>query len=102
MVGEMSIDPWAKKRFQLWRITKEPPTNTPIVQYGKGNDNKITIRVVHGGNFSDFPSKSYAKTSVAYITWVNIELLDMDDFLKVWVMRLLFTDIMCPPKSIRV
>ncbi|CAH1413479.1 unnamed protein product [Lactuca virosa] len=36
------------------------------------------IRVVHGENFTDFPGKSYAKTLVAYITWVNIELLDME------------------------
>ncbi|CAI9298633.1 unnamed protein product [Lactuca saligna] len=70
--GQLGIDPWAKKRFQMWSITKEPPTTTPIVQYVKGNDYKKTIGVVHGGNFT------CVKTSVDYITLVNIEFPDME------------------------
>ncbi|CAH1427949.1 unnamed protein product [Lactuca virosa] len=55
MAGQTSTNPWEKKRFQLWSIKKESPTTTRILQYGKGNDNKIMIRVVHGGNFTVFP-----------------------------------------------
>ena len=67
-----------KPRYQLWTVSNEQPKNTPIVEYGKGNDKRFTIRVVHGGFFTDYLGKAYEKTKVHFINFVNIDLLDMD------------------------
>ncbi|CAH1435802.1 unnamed protein product [Lactuca virosa] len=78
MATNMNVDQWAKLRYQLWTVSSEQPKNTPIVEYGKGNDKRFTIRVVHGGYFTDYPGKAYEKTKVHFITFINIDLLDMD------------------------
>ncbi|CAH1440544.1 unnamed protein product [Lactuca virosa] len=49
MERKMNADPWANSRFQLWSVSSEPPKNTPLVEYGKANDRRFTIRVVHDG-----------------------------------------------------
>ncbi|CAI9303253.1 unnamed protein product [Lactuca saligna] len=78
MARNMNVDPWAKSRYQLWIVTSEEPKNTPLVEYGKGNKKRFTIRVVHGGYFTDYPGKASQKTKVNFITFVDIDLLDMD------------------------
>ncbi|CAH1439023.1 unnamed protein product [Lactuca virosa] len=57
MARNMNLDPWAKPRYQLWTVTSEEPKNTPLVEYGKGNDKRFTIRVVHCGYFTDYPEE---------------------------------------------
>ncbi|CAH1418213.1 unnamed protein product [Lactuca virosa] len=78
METKMNADPWENPRFQLWSVSSEPPKNTPLVEYGKANDKRFTIRVVHGGFFTDYPGKSYQKTKVNFISFVNIDLLNME------------------------
>ncbi|CAH1421793.1 unnamed protein product [Lactuca virosa] len=78
METKMNADPRANPRFQLWSVSSEPPKNTPLVEYGKANDRRFTIRVVHGGYFTDYTGKSYEKTKVHFITFVNIHLLNME------------------------
>ncbi|CAH1452399.1 unnamed protein product [Lactuca virosa] len=78
METKMNADPWANPRFQLWSVSSEPPQNTPLVEYGKANDKRFTIRVVHGGFFTDYPGKSYQTTKVNFISYVNIDLLNME------------------------
>ncbi|CAH1415187.1 unnamed protein product [Lactuca virosa] len=78
MATNMNIDPCAKPRLQLWSISSEQPKKPPTVEYGKGNDKRFTIRVVHGKYFTDYPGKSYEKTKVHFITFVNIDLLNME------------------------
>ncbi|CAI9261683.1 unnamed protein product [Lactuca saligna] len=74
----MNADPWARPKFNLWSVSAEPPKNKPVVEYGKENDKHFTIRVVHGGFFTDYPSKAYQQTKVHFISHVNIDLLDME------------------------
>ncbi|CAH1452717.1 unnamed protein product [Lactuca virosa] len=74
----MNADPWARPNFNLWSVSVEPPKNTPVVEYRKANDKLFTIRVVHGGFFTDYPGKAYQQTKVHFISHVNIDLLDME------------------------
>ncbi|CAH1421045.1 unnamed protein product [Lactuca virosa] len=69
METKMNADPWANLRFQLWSVSSEPPKNTPLVEYGKANDKRFTIRVVHGGFFTDYPEHRMATVDdgIAYI-----------------------------------
>lgn len=74
----MNADPWTRPKFNLWSVSAEPPKNKPVVEYGKANDKRFTIRVVHGGFFTDYPGKAYQQTKVHFISHVNIDLLDME------------------------
>ena len=78
METKINVDPWANPRFQLWSVSSEPPKNTPLVEYGKANNRRFTIRVVHGGFFTDYPCQSYQKTKVNFISSFNIDLLNME------------------------
>ncbi|CAH1421844.1 unnamed protein product [Lactuca virosa] len=75
---KMNADPWARPKFQLWSVSAEPPRNTPVVEYGKANEKRFTIRVVHGGFFTDYPGKAYQQTKVHFISQVNIDLINME------------------------
>ncbi|CAH1434088.1 unnamed protein product [Lactuca virosa] len=59
METKMNADPWGNPRFQLWSVSSKPPKNTPLLEYGKANRKRFTIRVVHGGFFTDYPGKVY-------------------------------------------
>ncbi|CAI9266252.1 unnamed protein product [Lactuca saligna] len=61
---KMNADPWARPNFNLWTVSAEPPKNKPVVEYEKANDKRFTIRVVHGGFFTDYPGKAYQQTKV--------------------------------------
>ncbi|CAH1421685.1 unnamed protein product [Lactuca virosa] len=74
----MNADPWARPNFNLWGVSAEPPKKQPVVEYGKPNVKRFTIRVVHGGFFTDYPDKAYQQTKVHFIFYVNIDLLDME------------------------
>ncbi|CAH1420861.1 unnamed protein product [Lactuca virosa] len=74
----MNSDLWARPKFQLWSVSAEPPRNTPVVEYRKANEKRFTIRVVHGGFFTDYPSKVYQQTKVRFISHVNIDLINME------------------------
>ncbi|CAH1435381.1 unnamed protein product [Lactuca virosa] len=74
----MNADPWARPNFNLWSVSAKPPKNKLVVEYGKPNDKPFTIRVVHGGFFTDYPGKAYQQTKVHFISYVNIDLLDME------------------------
>ncbi|CAI9294957.1 unnamed protein product [Lactuca saligna] len=68
----MNDDPWARPNFQLWSVSAEPTRNTPVVEYRKENEKRFTIRVVHGGFFTDYPNKSYQQTrSLGYTSLGN-------------------------------
>ncbi|CAI9264690.1 unnamed protein product [Lactuca saligna] len=74
----MNVDPWSRPNFQLWSVSAEPPRNTPGVEYGKENEKRFTIRIDHGGFFTDYPGKTYHQTKVHFISHVNIDLINME------------------------
>ncbi|CAI9285355.1 unnamed protein product [Lactuca saligna] len=75
---KMNADLWARPNFNLWIVSAEPPKNTPVVEYEKPNDKRFTIHVVHGGLFTDYLMKVYQHTQVHFISYVNIDLLDVE------------------------
>ncbi|CAH1434181.1 unnamed protein product [Lactuca virosa] len=74
----MNADPWSRPNFQLWSVSAEPPRIKPVVEYGKANEKRFTIRVVHGGFFTDYPGKAYQQTKVHFISHVNIDLMNIE------------------------
>ncbi|CAI9271460.1 unnamed protein product [Lactuca saligna] len=67
----MNVDLWARLKFQLWSVSVEPPRNTPVVEYGKENEKRFTIRVVHGGFFTDYQMLGCFSRSLGYISLGN-------------------------------
>ncbi|CAI9295959.1 unnamed protein product [Lactuca saligna] len=67
----MNDDPWAHPNFNLWSVSAKPSKNTLVVEYGKPNDKRFTIRIAHGGLFTDYPGKAYQQTKVHFISYVR-------------------------------
>ena len=72
-----------KRRYPYipWFVLDGTPTRSPIEAYGPENKTYFTMRVSHGGNLIDRPEREYRRSIVSYFESVNVDRLDLDEFL---------------------
>ncbi|KAF5766923.1 hypothetical protein HanXRQr2_Chr15g0721171 [Helianthus annuus] len=61
----------------LWKIRGDDQYFKPSDMY-YDNDRQFSMRVHHGGNFVDNPSREYVDEKINFIDHVNILVLNMD------------------------